>query len=524
MKDDKDMMDNTMYTGEEEIRDYEYEDEFEKKIKRRRRIGISILVALLLLVIFLFLKACFTDTDIVEVSDNEKNLLKAGKEYFNTHYDSMPTEPGQCKKVTLNTLILEGFIKKKNYVNCGGKDTYVQVCTLKNKKKQWTPVLSCDEIKTYFDSWQLGDEGNLVKDQSDVKFKYLGQKVDISEASLATAEEYWQDKIPYSAYKTLETTVYYRTRTKLSVWNLNKAVYYPGTGYYKTSPGSGYTHKSSGRTVYKWYKATQVKKNVYSQKTWIEQGKPRETKAYDVYVCESNDGSRPKYSFTPCSNGAVQTDQYKACSSVVEEPSGVCKKCDTGKLNTEKTSCGYTGWKEISGTCVVGDDCKVTTQTITKKTYYPSGATSASREKTYYPASPAKGYTNRDSATIAYKWYKLVKTGTTSVASNVAPNKYATRSDTAGWGPWSKWSTTKPKASSSYQVETRNKIKLQQYENISSEDWKDVTNGYVGLKTLLSAFNKENINVTELKDINSNGQIRYKLKMYYRNRVEGGNE
>ena len=72
---------------EEELRDYEYEDMYEIKQKRKKIIGIVIIVVVLLLKIFLCLRSCMSGTTVVEVSENEKNLLEAGKEYFNKNYE-----------------------------------------------------------------------------------------------------------------------------------------------------------------------------------------------------------------------------------------------------------------------------------------------------------------------------------------------------------------------------------------------------------------------------------------------------
>ncbi len=493
---------NSMYTGEEEVRGYDNNDAFEKKLKRRKIIGIVILLLLVVVFIFLFLKACFTDTDFVETTNSEKDLLAAGKEYFNANYDKAPTEIGECDIVTLNTLIIDEFIAKKNYVNCGGNDTYVKVCKLESKKMQWTPVLVCDEIETYFDEWNRGEEDNLVANKSDVKFKYLGQKIGEGKGTTSeTTEEYWEGSIPYSAYEKISSVTYYKYRNKLSIWNLNKRVYYPGGGYYVSSPGSGYTKKSNAKKSYKWYKAT-----TSTSKTWIKQATP--TNTYTVYTCKTTNGSTPiiQQSLKPCSeipNYSNQTGTYQACESFKKTSQSKC--CSIGTLSDDASSCGY-----------------YKTTSTTKKTYYPSGSSNASGEKTYYPSAPASGYTNKDSATTAYKWYKLVKTGTTSVATNVSPATDATRSNSYTWGVWSKWSTIKPKSSKNRQIKTKQKIKIKGITNVSNEDWQDVTDGYVSEKLLIKAFNDEKI--TSLKDINTNGKVRYKLKMYYRSRIEGGTE
>ncbi len=512
---------NTMYTGEEEVPDYEFEDEFDKKVKLRKRIGIALLLILVIVVVFLFLRACFTDTDIVEVSQNEKNLLAAGKNYYEEKFEKSPTEKGQCETVSLNTLILEGYIEKKNYVNCEGNNTYVKVCKVTKDSVHYTPVLSCDEIKTEFDNWTVGTYKDLVKDKSDVKFTYLGQKLDSSDTNENNeVEEYFEEDIPYTAYKKLGTTTYYRTRNKLYVWDLNKKTYYPGNGYYVSAPSSTYSRKDSGTYAYKWYKTVKKQATLYSKATWKESAKP--TNPYTVYLCESTNNTKPsrRTSLLACStitDYSKTISTYKACSGTFATTATKC--CSSGELNSAKTSCGSYVWSSYTTSkCTVGSTCKTKTGTVSTNVYYPSGASSASGEKTYYTSSPASGYTNKTARSLAYKWYKLTKTGTSSVASNTAPDSLATKSNSYSLGDWSDWTTTKPKENSGVKVETKNKIKLQQIKGTDSKDWKDITKGYVSKSQLIKAFNDENI--TTLKNVNENGQVKYKYKMYYRNRKD----
>lgn len=519
----------SMYTGNEEVRDYEYEEEnkHNRKLRIIRRIGVVILLLLVFVFSFLFVRACFTDTDIVEVSENEKNLLSAAKEYYDKNYEKLPSEKGECVKVTLNTLIIDGFLKKNNYINCGGNNTYVKVCMLENKKKQWTPVLECDEIRTYFEDWQQGDVSNLVADQSDVKFKFKGYSVEASDEKLGTTEEYWKNELPSGAFKTLGETTYYRSRDKLYIWTLNEKKYFPGNAYYASSPGKGYTYKDSQTTAYKWYKE-KVNKNVkYEQKKWVKQANVKVTEPYNVYGCKKNETTMNiHYGFKKCSEEKdYPVDSgvtYKACYSVIKTDDKKCYSCSIGNLKEDKSSCGYyTDWQPVDY-CKVGALCKTSTGSTTTKVYYPSGSSSAAGEKAYYTSAPAGGYTHKTEGRKVYKWYKLSKTGTSSVASNAKPDANATRTNKYTFGPWSKWTTKKIVGTEFKQVQTKQKVKIQKYTDVKKEDFKEITNGYVTEKELIKAFQDKKHDVKTLKDINSNGKLKYKLQMYYRNRIEGG--
>ena len=104
------------------------------------------------------------------------------------------------------------------------------------------------------------------------------------------------------------------------------------------------------------------------------------------------------------------------------------------------------------------------------RSYYPSGASSASGEKTYYISSPTSGAI-RDDATAAtvHKYYKLEE-------------------GTVGEG--------------------------------SIEEWLPVTDGYVTLEEMLAAFRELGYEVYSLADVNRLDQIRYQYQMQYRNLEE----
>ena len=100
------------------------------------------------------------------------------------------------------------------------------------------------------------------------------------------------------------------------------------------------------------------------------------------------------------------------------------------------------------------------------KSYYPSGKTTADKENTYYVTSPVKGAI-KDTSTkaTAYKFYKNVE-------------------GTSG-----------------------------------SEEWVTITNGYVSETELVQAFSELGYKVNSLKDIIDNENLRYQVKLEYRNRI-----
>lgn len=544
---------------EEELRDYEYEDMYEIKQKRKKIIGIVIIVVVLLLIIFLCLRSCMSGTTVVEVSENEKNLLEAGKEYFNKNYEEMPTAIGSCEEVTLEKLLLEGLLKKDNFRNCHGKDTKVKVCILENEKEQWTPFLTCDEINTEFSEWQEGKPKDLVKDQSDVRFEFMGKILDIEDAELGDTELYWQDEVPYDAYKTNEVTEYYSYRDKMYIWNLNEKRYYPGDKtsalavkeYYVSSPASGYNNKDSGtNNAYKYYKNgskqywnnggysvtnpgggydnkdSGVNVTVYRTRKWNKQSDVTVKNSTIRYMCGRSDTSIVKVSLSPCNEQedgfTINKGSYYTCNGSDKVSAGTkCYTCPVGTLRSDKSSCGnYTSYGSYTATkCDTSSDlCDSTTVSTYKwykytKSYYPGNA--------LYTTAPASGY-YKDGATrtTAYKWYKLLKVGESTTLNYAAPNALATYTGKTTWGPWTSYSVTKPAGSTNTEVQKKNQVSVQKVKGETKDKWQDLSKDYVSEKELIELFNKKNLNVKTLEDImEKNGEAKYTVKMYYRNRL-----
>ena len=158
------------------------------------------------------------------------------------------------------------------------------------------------------------------------------------------------------------------------------------------------------------------------------------------------------------------------------------------------------------------------------RTYYPSGSASASGENVYYVSEPFKGAI-KDTSTraTAYKWYNE-KIQTTSTYSAVAPSGYTSTKKTSDykWSDWSNWSTTNPKVSDSREreIETKTKIKLQEIQGQTEESWQNLSEDYISENELINMFKQKGYKVNTLEDVLNNGQIRYQLKLFVRNKKE----
>ena len=130
----------------------------------------------------------------------------------------------------------------------------------------------------------------------------------------------------------------------------------------------------------------------------------------------------------------------------------------------------------------------------TTRSYYPSGSTTAGGEKVYYTEAPIKDAI-KDTTTkaTAYKWYRETKSRT-DYYSAVAPSGYATA--------------------------TKTKIRLQEIKSETNNNWINLADDYVTEERLISIFKEKGYDVKTLEDITNNGQIRYQLKMFVRNKKE----
>lgn len=462
-------------------------------------------VLVLALIIFLLIKGCNGN----KVSgDMENDLLNAGKEYYRIDESLLPQASGECKTVTLGTLVEEELLSADKYGNCNKDKTYVKVCKLESGTYHYLPVMQCGSTLAddNFTKWSEGTESDLVKDKSDVRFTFKGEALEVSKENLATEEEGWADEIKGLNYKTISSTTYYRYRDLVYKWKTTTKSYYSESGAYITQPSSEYVSDSI-QTGWKWYKESDV--NVASDKVMA---KPFQMACYEP---SSNSIVRKNI----WKNGSIQTDPCKAAGlessfTIGEEnyqyvrtytcddpESGTAQALDKGNANTI-----------CSASCKTGTlSADKTTCTYKTKNYYQG----------YYVSAPESG-AKKDASTAAQvsnKWYKVVTTITDKYYAT-APSSDATKASDGIWGSWSNYQTTQPRAyAGTRQIESRIKVKYQKITEVDGADtWKAITDGYVSESELISAFQAANYQVNTLKEIEDASDLRYQVKLEYRNR------
>ena len=455
---------------------YNY-DEYKEEKNRipwvRVIISFLILVAIII-IILLLLKACGK-------TSLRDDLIEAAKDYYEKYPDMLPSEVGECFVVTLADLEKEGLIKVSDYETCDKEKTYVNVCYLESKTYHYSAILECEVEDTNYGMWQDGTEDD-IEETSDIRFKFLGEE-------LQTGTKYYYPKdltdvtkvieyyaaIPKSGYTGKEDEQFgYKWYTEEKV---NK--YWNNGGYSSTQP-EGYPTKGSSTTVTK-YSVTKPSSASYRK---IENATLYRTQdvAYPyVWTCVNpNNPNDAVVSDVPCSGTHSKTKDIRfTCDGKTEVkvtaeqlknmdfPSCgewsdyTTKSCTTNYLNgikCEKQS-GYkytdTMWKWYTN--------------VTERSYYPSGASSASEEITYYISTPISGAIKDDSTgTTVYKYYRLAEgEGTTNY-----------------------------------------------------EEWLPITDGYVTLSEMLEAFRELKYEVYSLSDINQIEKIRYQYQMQYRDLEE----
>lgn len=560
--------------------DYGYEKSYKSSgssLVRRILIVLMVLVAIIL--IFFLIKSCTNRKDNKDNSNNvkfdyEKVLLEAGKTYFGNNIDESPTAPGECSVVELQTLINNNLVDPNKFGNCNVTTTFVRTCVLENGTRQYTPWLVCTERNSETEYGDLieGTSSQIIPDQTYTEFKFLPQVVKKGGEKYGPVEELWQDEITYPAYKTLATTTYYRYRDKLFTWNLVKRTYYSRNGeqtkasnvndYYTTSPASGY-NKTSNKTTeaYKWYTSNAEK--VYYSKNGAKMPSVTEPEGYPNRDPQGSDVTRYR---TRTVTGKFSPTKYYVCSTSASSPYVVyqanteCGKGSNKSYTYQKNivySCvdsssstdmliqnivpnanyeckKYSAWSNITDKECKGssDVCQKITLTFYywyklvggAKTYYPSGASKASGEKVYYIEAPIKGAVKDTSTkTTAYKWYKESKSTTTKYTA-LPPSGYysATKSSDYEWTDWSNWSTKNPKVSDgrSRTIEKKNKIKLQQNMGNETDGWESLSTNYLSENEIINLYKEKGYKIETLQDITNNGETRYELKLYIRNKKE----
>ncbi len=566
----KDYNDDEYYSAEEENR--------ERKLMNLKRIGIALLVILGVIVIVFLFKGCNKTEE--PKNELETTLLEAGKEYYENNEYLLPTSAGECSTVSLKILSDFGLLNPDKYSNCDDETTYVKVCMLESKKLQWVPLLVCDDYKSddYYGEWKEGTEADLIADESDIKFTFLGKYLDLENANLGKVEEYWKEDIPYTNYKTLSITNYYIYRDKEYIWNLNEKYYYTSTGdktkasdvkeYYTSSPKTGYDKYDNATTVAKWYTATGGDERVYwedengdrlysatqpndefnyyangiqytryTTRTWTTTGTPTTTSSTHMWECASATDPNNVTSYVTCSENinnpthTIYVDDFYTCDNGLTETSetSTCYRCESGTLKADNSACGtYSAWSSFTSTpCTGGSDiCKTVSITVYQwyrftdeiRSYYPSGQSNVTNEKVFYKTAPVTGaLKDMTTETTAYKWYKLVS-GQVSGYSVEAPDENATRTTNYRWTSWTDWSSTKPKSSSYREIQSKQKVKLQNVDSISEENWLSIFTNYQQESEMISKFKELGYPVNTLSDINASGDIKYALKLFYRNK------
>lgn len=460
-------------------------------------------VLAVILIIFLLVKGCSGN----EISgDMENDLLNAGKKYYSIDETLLPQASGECKTVTLGTLVEEELLNSSNYSNCNKDKTYVKVCKLESGTYHYLPVMQCGSTlaDANFTNWTEGTESDLVADKSDVRFTFKGEALEVSKENLTTEEEGWADEIKGLNYKTVSSTTYYRYRDLVYKWNITSKEYYSSKGYV-TKPSDEYL-SDDVTTGYRWYinKTTSVasQNQIYAQpfqlvcfdssenmivaKSAWKDGKLTTCEEYNLKSSFTYEGKEYK-------NGRTYTcDDPTSGTATALKPGNsntVCAaSCAQGTLSSDKKTCSY----------------------VTKN-YYDG----------YYLTSPANGAIKDEStaAQVSTKWYKLV-TKVTDKYYATAPESGATKAGSGVWGSWSSYQTTEPKAySGTRQIESRVKVKYQKITVVDgAEVWTPITNGYVSESELISAFQNANYQVNTLKEIEDANDLKYEIKLEYRNR------
>ena len=564
--------------------EYENDSRVDSNRSLLRKFIIILLIVIVIVIIFSLLKGCNgnginlkgkdkedNNKNSVVLSGYEKALVEAAKNYYNYNNDELPDSIGECRTLTLEEIATKGLVNRTDFEKCDTTATFVKVCLLENKKYQYTPWLSCsdDMSDSKYDPMVEGNIDDILTDSTYIEFRFLPEIISGSNQSLGPVEEMWKSDIKYSSYKTLGTTTYYRYRDQLFTWNVSNKYYYSINGektnpnevkeYYTSQPSSKYPFSDSKTTeAYKWYTTTSRKEyaldangaKAFSSKQiddYIYYDNPYKITAYrsrtitgtyqpyKYYMCsDSETNSRVVLQQKPCGESlnptfTVQRGIFYSCVNDLNSDSIYGNKVPEG--TTCKKYSGWTAWSTASCDTSQSDICESQTKIFYNwyklvdtgdKTYYPSGSSTASGEKAYYTSAPVNGAVNEQPKTTAYKWYYTVNK-TTSEYTAVAPSGYAsaTKTDNYKWTDWSSWSTNNPKTDDGRvrNIETKYKIKLQQILSEGSGGWTAI-GSYVTEEEMIRVLKEKGYNVESLDDINNNGEIRYQVKMYIRNKKE----
>lgn len=546
-----------------------------------RRILIVVMVVIAIILILYLITSCSkskNNTTKPNTNDNpsltvdyEGELLTSGKKYFNLHSNEKPTAPGECAIVELETLNEEKLIDADKFKNCNQNTTYLKVCVLEDEREQYTPWLSCIDYnsESKYDELKQGTVKDVIADKTYVEFKFIPLEAKQGKDILGNVETLWKNEIPYEKYKTLSSTKYYRYRDKLYQWSLIKRTYYSLNGntdnaknvkdYYVSAPSSTYKKKTDGTVAYKWYTTTGTKEYYMKNgskypSTTAPSGYPyRDPKGIDVtrystrkvtgtydptlyYVCATSaSGTKWIYQKTKCGTGSNPSYNYtrEKIYSCATEANGSLVRANA--VSSGSKCYTYSAWSNATTTpcdTTKKDVCKKATVTFyywykvvnEVRKYYPSKSSSATNEKVYYTTAPVSGAQKDESTkTTAYKWYKET-TSTSTKYTATPPSGYykANKSEDYKWTDWSDWTTKNPKISDGRDrtIETKTKIKLQEIKGSTSDGWENLSTSYLTEEELIKLYKDKNYKVNTLEDITNNGQIKYQLVTFVRNKKE----
>ena len=558
--------------------DYGYEkDERKDNSELIRKILIIVMIVIAIILLIFLIKGCSNSSSSSKINpktttyDYESNLLNAGRIHFERNVEEAPTSPGECSIVELQTLINENLVDQEKFGSCNVSTTYVRLCKLESGIKHYSPWLTCVDKKSddEYGYLQEGRTSDVIADKTYVEFKFLGQEAKNGEEVLGEIEELWADEVTYEQYKTIAKTKYYRYRDKLYTWELSKRYYYTRNGektsassvneFYVTSPSSAY-NKSSDKTTeaYKWYRSDATKAyymrngSKYPSLTAPEGYPNRDPNGIDVtryssrtitgvfrptkyYVCSTSASSSIWiYQTLPCGQGTNKEYKYQQktiYSCATEGDLIAANEVPDNSIQCYK----YSAWSEATTTpCDVSKPNLCQKATITFyywykivndiRSYYPSGASNASGEKVYYTEAPIKeAIKDTSTKATAYKWYKEVKTATSNYSA-LPPSGFAaaTKSKNYQWTDWSNWDTKDPKATDGRDraVEIRNKLKIREIKGVSQAGWQNISDGYLTEEELIKTFQEKGYDVKTLEDITSNGEIKYQVQLFVKNKKE----
>lgn len=503
--------------------------------------------------------------------DYESQLVKGAKDYYLMYQEELPSSMGECSIVELESLLSRSLVDSEKFGNCNVNTTYVKVCKLESGTYHYTPWLNCinKNSDNEYGVLKEGTNQEIIADKTYVEFKFMPQESTKDNLILGDKEEMWKDEIPYESYKTLDTTKFYRFRDKLYIWKLINRNYYTSYGtqnkaskvneYYTSSPNSKYKLNSDRTTsAYKWYKS-KAKKEYYTvngvktpSPTAVGEYNIKDPNGYDAtryrtrtvtgtysptryYGCSTSASSNIiKYQQVKCGTGS--TPEYKVTR---EEFYSCAKSTDLVKTSahvlSSHTCKSYSSWSGLTTKkCDTkkSDICESYTITfyywykITNdvRSYYPSGSSKASGENVYYVNEPFKGAI-KDTSTkaTAYKWYNET-TKYSNEYTALAPKGYTITKKTSDykWSSWSDWKAKNPKVSDGREreIEKKTKIKLQEIKGTTSSSWNNLSTDYLTEEELIKLFKSKGYKVNTLEDIINNGQIKYQLKLYLRNKKE----